>query len=107
MAQSWGGTFPVHTYAIGSTRAWSRNDWHGGTINCQDQRFPFQNELKISSNLDWWARRTTCVLETPSIPVKRGWHNHGVEQSPRNHTLSNRVLTLSMEPKRLPGMVVR
>ncbi|GFW23894.1 hypothetical protein TNCV_945781 [Trichonephila clavipes] len=25
-----------------------------------------------------WARRTTFVLETPSIPIKRGRHNHSV-----------------------------
>ncbi|GFX44392.1 hypothetical protein TNCV_1130081 [Trichonephila clavipes] len=32
-----------HTLAIRLTRAWIRNDWHGGTINGQKGRYNVQN----------------------------------------------------------------
>ncbi|GFT44849.1 hypothetical protein TNCV_3688831 [Trichonephila clavipes] len=61
------------------------------------------HSVKFPPILLRWARRTTCVLETPSIPVKRGWHNHGVEHLP-DHTLSNGRHEHGAETT---GMVVR
>ncbi|GFX43028.1 uncharacterized protein TNCV_2710731 [Trichonephila clavipes] len=62
-------------------------------------KYSFPHSVKFPPILLRWARRATFVLETPSIPIKRGWHNHGVVHLP-DHTLSN-LVDKSMEPKRL------
>ncbi|GFW07726.1 hypothetical protein TNCV_3918591 [Trichonephila clavipes] len=57
------------------------------------------HSVKFPPILLRWVRRATFVLETPSIPIKRGWHNHGVALL-LDHTLSNPV-DKSTDPKRL------
>ncbi|GFU36462.1 hypothetical protein TNCV_4857771 [Trichonephila clavipes] len=44
------------------------------------------HSCKISSNLASVARRTTCVLETPSIPIKTWMAQSWGGTSPRPHT---------------------
>ncbi|GFY37608.1 hypothetical protein TNIN_91691 [Trichonephila inaurata madagascariensis] len=61
-------------------------------------RYSFPS-VKFPPIVPRWVRRATFVLETPSIPTKRGWHNLGLALFP-DHTLSNPV-DKSTDPKRL------